>query len=85
MAKNFGNVYAALDHLEETKSDKTEMEEIVERVSERKKNEILGAIDAYAKRSDDRQQEHDMLVGQVRRHESWIEKIAVKTDVKLDY
>ena len=63
---------------------KGEVSGIIEKIAEEKKNEILGVLDAHAKRSDDRAQEHDMLVGQVGRHERWITKIAKKTKVKLD-
>lgn len=85
VAQKFSLLETKIEFLVDTKADKVDVERIVEEVSERKKNEVLGTIDAYAKRSDDRQQEHDMLVRQIDRHDGWIKKIARKTDVKLDY
>jgi hypothetical protein len=73
MVENFGNVYARLDRLEENKADKQDVQK------------LLDAMDASTKLLSDQKQEHDMLTGQVARHDGWIKKIAKKTDVKLDY
>lgn len=86
--QRFDQVDAHLDRLEENMADKVDradVEEIVERISENKKKEVIGVIDAYAKRADDQWQEHEMLAGQTKRHQEWIEKIAEKTNTKLDY
>ena len=56
----------------------------IEEVSERKKNDILGVIDAYAKRADDQWQEYVMLTGQVKRHDRWIRRVAKDTGTKLE-
>jgi hypothetical protein len=44
-------------------------------------NKILEILDGQSKYLD----EQDMLIGQVDRHDKWINKIALKTDTKLDY
>lgn len=48
-------------------------------------NNLLGAIDAYAKKADAYFQEMVMLSHKVDRHERWIQQIAEKMGVKLDY
>jgi uncharacterized coiled-coil DUF342 family protein len=48
-------------------------------------NKLSSAVDAYAKKVDDYTQEMLMLAHKVDRLERWINKIASKTGVKLDY
>ncbi len=48
-------------------------------------NELLNSVDAYAKKADTYFQEMVMLGHKVDRHEKWIQQIAVKLGVKLDY
>jgi hypothetical protein len=48
-------------------------------------NGLTGAVDAYAKKVDDYTQEMLMLAHKVDRLEKWINQIASKTGVKLDY
>ncbi len=43
------------------------------------------AVDAYAKRADAYFQEMVMLAHKVDRHEKWIQKIAEKLGIKLEY
>lgn len=81
VAKQFSVLIARIGHLEETKADKEDVQKIVDGATDK----IFKLIDGYAKKSDDQKLEHDMLVGQVDRHDKWINKIALKTDTKLDY
>ena len=48
-------------------------------------NQLIDTVDAYAKRVDDYTQEMLMLAHKVDRLEKWINQIAAKTGVKLDY
>ena len=43
------------------------------------------AVDAYAKKADDYFQEMVMLSHKVDRHEKWIQALATKLGVKLEY
>jgi len=46
---------------------------------------LLSSVDAYAKRADDYFQEMVMLAHKIDRHEKWIQQLADKLDVKLEY
>ena len=46
---------------------------------------ILNNLDAYSKRTDDAIQETAMLSSQVDRHETWIQHLAQKLGLKLEY
>jgi uncharacterized coiled-coil DUF342 family protein len=61
--------------------------EVKSEIIELKNNfsDLQGSVDAYAKRADDYFQEMVMLSHKVDRHEKWIQKIAEKLDLKLDY
>jgi len=48
-------------------------------------NKILTAVDGYAKKVDAFAQEMIMLAHKVDRHEKWIQQIAEKLGVKLEY
>ena len=48
-------------------------------------NKLVDAVDAYLKQGEDYRQEVVMLGNQVNRHEKWIQRIAEKLDLKLDY
>lgn len=48
-------------------------------------SDLQGSVDAYAKRADDYFQEMVMLSHKIDRHEKWIQQIAGKLDLKLDY
>lgn len=71
--------------IEGTKADKADVQRIVDEANEKQTDKILSVMDKYAKEFHDQKQEHRMLKGQVNRHDRWINKIALKTDVKLDY
>lgn len=83
--KQFSKIIEKLEYLGETKADKADVQRIVDEVIGKKTDEILSTMDRYAKESSDQKQEHDFLVRQVNRHDKWINKIALKTDTKLDY
>lgn len=48
-------------------------------------SDLQGSVDAYAKQVLELTQEHLMLARKVDRMEAWIQKVAAKTGVKLDY
>jgi len=48
-------------------------------------NKLVDAVDAYMKQGEDYRQEVVMLGNQINRHEKWIQTIAEKLDLKLDY
>lgn len=43
------------------------------------------SVDKYVKQNEDSKQEFHMLESQVNRHEKWLEKIAAKNKLKLQY
>ena len=47
--------------------------------------QLQTAVDAYAKKADTYFQEMVMLAHKVDRHEKWLQKLADKVGVKLDY
>jgi len=64
-----------------TKGDfQTFQEEIREQFSE-----LQTAVDSYAKKADAYFQEMLMLAHKVDRHERWLQQIAAKLDIKLEY
>ena len=48
-------------------------------------NNLMTTVDSYAKKADAYFQEMVMLSHKVDRHEKWIQQIADKLGVKLDY
>ena len=48
-------------------------------------NNLLNAVDGYAKKADTYFQEMVMLSHKVDRHEKWIQQVAEKLDLKLEY
>ena len=48
-------------------------------------NELMNAVDAYAKRADAFFQEMVALSHKVDRHEKWFHQIAEKMGIKLEY
>lgn len=48
-------------------------------------SDMLTSVDAYAKRADTYFQEMVMLAHKVDRHEKWLQQIADKLGIKLDY
>jgi len=69
MTKEFGKINSAL----EKTTTKVEL------------NLLTNAIDAYAKKVDEYTQGMLMLAHKVDRLEKWINQIAIKTGVKLEY
>ena len=68
-----------LNNTDEIKKNREEMATKVE------VNKLVDAVDAYMKQGEDYRQEVVMLGNQVNRHEKWIQTIAEKLDLKLDY
>ncbi|MCX6758151.1 MAG: hypothetical protein NTX14_00400 [Candidatus Nealsonbacteria bacterium] len=64
---------ADIQNLVETKSDKADIQN------------LLNAIDGYAQKADTYFQEMLMLAHKVDRHEKWIQQIAKKLGVELEY
>ena len=62
-----------LDELDKKKADKKDI------------NNLMTAIDGYAKKADTYFQEMVMLAHKVDRHEKWIRQIAEKLGIKLEY
>lgn len=54
-------------------------------VTKEEHNHLVNAVDAYAKQADDYMQEMLALSHKVDRLERWINQIAAKTGVKLEY
>jgi len=48
-------------------------------------SDLQTSVDAYAKKADTYFQEMAMLTLKVNRHEKWLEKLAAKLDIKLDF
>jgi len=71
--ERFGKIDRDLGDLKETKADKLQVDE------------LMTAVDAYAKKADTYFQEMVMLSHKVDRHEKWLQKIAEKLDIKLEY
>lgn len=61
--------------------------QIDQRFNEMKKDfgNLQGSVDAYAKRADTYFQEMVALSHKVDRHEKWIQEIAAKIGIKLEY
>jgi len=59
--------------LKENKADKTDIDN------------LLNAVDAYAKKADSYFQEMVMLSHKVDRHEKWLHLVAEKLGIKLEY
>jgi len=62
-----------IEELKENKADKSDI------------NNLMGAIDVYAKKADTYFQEMVMLAHKVDRHEKWFQQIAEKLGMKLEY
>jgi len=71
--KKFTNIDGKLDNLQENKADKSDV------------NELMNAIDAYATKADTYFQEMIALSHKTDRHEKWIQQLAQKLGVKLEY
>lgn len=71
--ERFSVIDKKLDNLQETKTDKADF------------NNLMNAVDAYAKKADGYFQEMLMLSKKVDRHEKWLLQMAEKLGVKLEY
>ncbi|MBU1045981.1 hypothetical protein KJ616_02565 [Patescibacteria group bacterium] len=78
MGKDYSELIKYLDEkFIEVKSEITELRNNF--------SDLQGSVDAYAKRADDYFQKMVMLAHKIDRHEKWIQQIAGKLDLKLDY
>ncbi len=73
LSQRFDKVDSAIDYLKESKADKSDV------------NNLMNAVDAYAKRADTYFQEMVMLSHKVDRHEKWLHLVAEKLGIKLEY
>jgi len=65
---------------------KDDLREAVKNLSTKEDfNKLLAAVDSYAKRADTYFQEMVMLSHKVDRHEKWIQQLADKLGIKLNY
>ncbi len=71
--EKFINIDEKLEDLRLNKADKSDVDN------------LLKAIDVYAKKADAYFQEMVMLAHKVDRHEKWIQQIAEKLGMKLEY
>ncbi len=69
-------VFATKDDLKEAVRDLTTKSDF---------NELMTAVDAYAKKADTYFQEMVMLSHKVDRHEKWLHLVAEKLGIKLEY
>jgi len=70
--KKFNNIDSKLDNLQESKADKSDF------------NNLMNAVDNYAKKADTFFQEMVMLAHKVDKLEKWIHQIAQKVGIKLE-
>lgn len=70
------NVFATKQDLQEATNNLSTKEDF---------NNLLASVDAYAKKADSYFQEMVMLSHKVDRHEKWIQQIAEKIGVRLEY
>ncbi|PIS34938.1 MAG: hypothetical protein COT37_00010 [Parcubacteria group bacterium CG08_land_8_20_14_0_20_43_9] len=75
-----------IEKLVEVFATKQDLKEAVSNLSTKDDfNNLLTSVDAYAKKADTYFQEMVMLGHKVDRHEKWIQLIADKLDLKLEY
>jgi hypothetical protein len=53
--------------------------------NQKKISDLIDSVDSYAKKADIYYQEMMMFSVKVNRHEKWLQQIATKLDLKLDY
>jgi len=84
--EKFGKVDERFEKLFEVFATKEDLTEVVKKLSTKEDfNNLLNAVDAYAKKADTYFQEMVMLAHKVDRHEKWIRQIAEKLGIKLEY
>jgi CRISPR/Cas system-associated endonuclease Cas3-HD len=77
---------ADIQNLIEMKADKLDIQNLVETKADKADiQNLLDAIDGYAQKADTYFQEMLMLARKVDRHEKWIQQIAKKLGVELEY
>jgi len=75
-----------IQKLIEVFATKEDLKEVVKNLSTKSDfNNLLNAIDAYVKKADTYFQEMVMLAHKVDRHEKWLQQIANKLGLELDY
>ncbi len=75
-----------IQKLIEVFATKEDLKEVVKNLSTKNDfNNLLSAVDAYAKKADTYFQEMVMLAHKVDRHEKWLQQIANKLGLELDY
>jgi uncharacterized coiled-coil DUF342 family protein len=75
-----------IQKLIEVFATKEDLKEVVKNLSTKNDfNNLLNAVDAYAKKADTYFQEMVMLAHKVDRHEKWLQQIANKLGLELDY
>ncbi len=74
MTKAFGEIFA-------TKQEFYSLEE----KNQKNFSDLINSIDNYAKKADIYYQEMMMFSVKVDRHEKWLQQIATRLDLKLDY
>ncbi len=83
--EKFDGVHKRFDKLFDVFATKENIQEIVKNLSTKEDfNNLLNAVDAYAKKADTYFQEMVMLAHKVDRHEKWIQQLAEKLGVKLE-
>ena len=91
--KKFGKIDEKFDKIDERFSKlfevfatKEDLEEAIKNLSTKEDfTNLLNAVDDYAKKADTYFQEMVMLSHKVDRHEKWIQQIAEKLGIKLEY
>lgn len=73
LSQRFDKIDSAVDYLKENKADKSDV------------NNLMNAVDAYAKKADTYFQEMVMLSHKIDRHEKWFHLVAEKLGIKLEY
>lgn len=73
LGERFTKIDNKLENLEREKADKSDI------------HELMKSIDTYAKKADTYFQEMVMLSHKVDRHEKWIQQLAEKLGVNLEY
>jgi ATP phosphoribosyltransferase regulatory subunit HisZ len=86
LSQKFDNVDGRFNELAKVFATKEDLKEAVSELSTKTDfNNLLGAVDAYAKKADSYFQEMVMLSHKVDRHEKWLHLVAEKLGIKLEY
>ena len=82
----FNEADKRFDRLFSVFATKEDLKEAINNLSTKEDfNKLLSAVDAYAKRADTYFQEMVALSHKVDRHEKWIQQLAEKLGMKLEY